>query len=324
MKLDILVPHYKEGWNICHNLFDSLAMQRGIDFEDIKVIVANDGDEMVIAPETYEGYPFEVITVVGEKKGVSATRNLALDTSDADYVMFCDADDMFLNNYGMHMVFSAMNEGFETMHSCFIEEQPSDDGWKILRHDKDITFVHGKVHNRQFLLDNDLRFDESLTIHEDGYFNFMVHTVAENVKYITTPFYLWVYNDDSTVRKDKDDYTYKTYKELMEVRWAIAKDLENRGYIDEYIDSVVHTVCNSYYDFCMPNVVKNKNSVLYKNAEKEFKKYFTEFGKEYYEANPTRIAEMLMVARSNAYAKGLLAEDKTLVDWLTHIKNIKA
>lgn len=323
MKLDLLVPHYKEDWSVCKNLFDSLATQRGINFDDVRIILVNDGNEVILDDSNFKKYPFKTVYLVNEHKGVSAARNFALDSSDADYVMFADIDDMFLNNYGLHMVFSSMSEGFETLHSCFIEEQPEDNGgWKILRHDKDITFVHGKVHNRQFLIDNNLRFDESLTIHEDGHFNYMVHTVADNVKYITTPFYLWVYNEESTVRKDKEDYIYKTYKELMEVRTAIAHDLLERGFVNEYIDSVVHTVANSYYDFCLPAAINKKTSVMIKNAEKEFKKYFTEFGKEYYEANPTRIAEFLMIGRTNAYAKGLLTEDKTLKDWLTHIKNI--
>ena len=41
MRLDIVVPHYKEPWEVCHYLFDSLALQRGICFENIKVILVN-------------------------------------------------------------------------------------------------------------------------------------------------------------------------------------------------------------------------------------------------------------------------------------------
>ena len=48
MTLDIIVPHYHEPWKICKPLFDSIALQRGIKFEDIAVIVVNDGAECAL------------------------------------------------------------------------------------------------------------------------------------------------------------------------------------------------------------------------------------------------------------------------------------
>ena len=115
MKLDIIIPHYREPWSTCKYLFDSIALQRGIHFDDIRVIVVNDGDNILFgsmenAMLKLSTYPFTVDYIVKEHGGVSAARNCGLDGSNADYVMFCDIDDGFLSNCGLHLVFNAMKE----------------------------------------------------------------------------------------------------------------------------------------------------------------------------------------------------------------------
>ena len=40
-----------------------------------------------------------------------------------------------------------------------------------INRERDSTFVHGKVHRRQYLLDQRIRWNPALTIHEDSYFN---------------------------------------------------------------------------------------------------------------------------------------------------------
>ena len=123
MTLDIIVPHYHEPWSICKPLFDSIALQRGIKFEDIAVIVVNDGAECALEDYLFTGYPYRTEVITKEHSGLSATRNRGMDESDADYVMFCDADDGFLNNYGLHLVFSAMQEEHDYIYSNFVEDK---------------------------------------------------------------------------------------------------------------------------------------------------------------------------------------------------------
>ena len=259
MKLDIIIPHYKEPWAICCYLFNSIAMQRRIPFDHIRCIVVNDGkyegcnlslDDL----EKLQMFPYQVDVYFKEHEGVSAARNYGLDKSDADYVMFCDIDDGFLNNYALHMIFAAMQEGFDYLNSNFAEETMTgkEGAIVIVGHDADITFMHGKVYRRQFLIDHDLRFDPAMTIHEDGYFNCIAYLTAlkeGTVKKISTPFYLWCWNGESTVRKNSEDYTLRTYDHVMKARIGIANQLRDRGYEEDYRDSVGMTVLNSYYDF---------------------------------------------------------------------------
>lgn len=331
MKLDIVVPHYREPWNVCRYLFDTIAVQRGILFENIRLILVNDGEDSVLfggadnAMFHLAEYPFTVDYIVKGHEGVSAARNAGLDASDADYVMFCDADDGFLNNYALHLIFSAMQEGFDYLVSNFVEETFDAEGnATIIPHDQDLTFMHGKVYRRQFLLDNDLRFDESMNIHEDGYFNMLVYATAQNVgkiKNITTPIYLWRWNDNSVVRSNREDFVLRTYSDVMLTRAGICRQLHRRGYEDEYITAVCMTVLNSYYDFQKTRYHMAKNAKYLRNAEKAFKAYWLEFRKVFNDCTNQKISEVACVARENAVKNGMMFEQQDIKSFLKHIEN---
>ena len=95
MKLQILVPQYNETEDVITPLLKSLAIQQGIDLSEIGVIIVNDGSEVILNEEFLHSFPFSVEYIKAEHGGVSAARNRALEASTAEYVMFCDADDMF-------------------------------------------------------------------------------------------------------------------------------------------------------------------------------------------------------------------------------------
>ena len=323
MRLDLIVPHYKEPWETCKYLFDTIATQRGISLENIRVIVVNDGD-CVLDDDCFRDYPYKVEYLKKEHGGVSAARNYGLDHSTADYVMFCDIDDGFLSNYGLYLVFAAMNEGFDMLVSTFIEESFAKDTKLplILPRNDDMTFVHGKVYRRQFLVDNKLRFADDLTVHEDGYFNLLAYTVAKNggkVRKVDTPFYLWRWNDSSVVRSNKENFVLKTYEHLMKVRARTCEELKRRGYDKEYRVSVCMTVLNSYYDFQKSNYHALQNRKYLCHAEKAFKGFWTKFNKTFKDCTNAEIAEIAESARANAVANGMLMEQQDLKSFLKHI-----
>ena len=99
-RLQILVPHYKLPQEEMSNLLDMIYVQRGINFDDIGVIIANDGDLSVIDEEFLDYYrqKFDVEYHILPHAGVSTTRNRLIDLATADFIMFCDDDDTFLSN----------------------------------------------------------------------------------------------------------------------------------------------------------------------------------------------------------------------------------
>lgn len=328
--LDIIVPHYKEPWNVCKYLLDTIAVQRGILFDNLRVILVNDGNECALfgsaenAMFHFAEYPFTVDYIVKEHGGVSSARNAGLDGSNADYVMFCDADDGFLNTYGLHLVFAAMQEGFDYLVSNFVEETFNKDGNpQIVPHDQDLTFMHGKVYRREFLVKHNLRFDENMNIHEDGYFNMLTYSVTQHegkMKSITTPIYLWRWNDNSVVRSNHEDFVLRTYEDVILTRMGLSEELEGRGYREDFRTAVAMTVLNSYYDFQKPRYLMAKNAKHLTKAEKAFRKYWMKYQKVFNDLTNEQIAEIATVARENARKNGMLFERQDLRSFLKHIE----
>lgn len=68
-------------------------------------------------------YSFDIKQIHQKHLGVSAARNSCFDEATADYVMFCDADDMFYNACGLWIIFREIDMGgFDSLISMFVEE----------------------------------------------------------------------------------------------------------------------------------------------------------------------------------------------------------
>lgn len=319
--LSLVITHYNEEWAVCEPLFQSIAMQLGIDFNDIEVIVAQDGDATTEYLEklAHNDYPFKIALYTQKKKGVSSARNLGLLNSEGEYVMFCDCDDQFISVYGLYLMLKHTEAGFDCIKSPFVEDQIVDGELKLIRHEHDISFIHGKMWRKQFLLDNNLKFNEKLTIHEDGYFNVLANMMATKQHELQPAIYLWKYNDKSVVRRDRDLFIYKTYSNLMDCRIAICSELWDRGYINEFYQAVSKTVIDSYYDFQKPEAIDPNNKKIIEKAEKEFARFYKKYREFYNEVNINDIAQMMYLCRTTAFVNHLRVEQETISQFLTRI-----
>ena len=323
--LDIIITHYKEPFEVGKMMFDMLAMQREVDFNDLGVILVNDGEENELPSYLFNGYPFNVCQMSIPHGGVSKARNAGLDASNADWVMFCDFDDCFSSIFGLHLIFCAIHENkYDTLWSCWTEETNDDQGRiRLVAHERDMVFIHGKAHRRQFLLDNNIRFHEKLTIHEDVFLNMLTQTIADEnrIASIKTPIYLWKWNSNSVVRKDRaDDYILLTYDHLIRQRIALTEEFIKRGMMENVMVSVVKTVMDCYYDCQQCTWRLPKNEKLRHKAENWFAAYLKRYANYYTQADIKQIAMIAKASRENAIKKGtFFMEAETLKEWLNHI-----
>ena len=322
MKLQILIPQYKETEDIIKPLLDSIEIQQNIDLKnDVGVIIVNDGTDVRLSEEFLNHYTFKVDYYLNEHKGVSATRNACLDHATADYVMFCDADDMFYNAGGLYIVFREFaNGGFDSLVSAFIEESriPGTNEPIYINHDMDSTFVHGKIHRRQYLIDNNIRWNEALTIHEDSYFNCLCQKLAGELKYSQTPFYLWKWRDASVCRHDPK-YILKTYNNMLDSNDALIEELLHRAKFEDAQFYATGMIFDAYFTMNKKEWIDQENKSYRKATERRFKQYYLKY-KHLYEAVPEE-AKFQIVAgvRNRMYTEGLLMETITFEDWIKHV-----
>lgn len=325
MKFQILVPQYKETDEIVKPLLDSIAIQQNVDMDEIGVIICNDGSDVFLSDELINNYPFKIEYYKEPHRGVSGTRNACLDRAVADYVMFCDADDMFYNACGLYLIFREMNLGeFDSLVSVFIEEgrHPETKEPFYINHDMDMTFVHGKVHRRQYLIDNNIRWNESLTIHEDSFFNCLCQKCAKELKYCPTPFYLWKWRDDSICRSDFK-YILKTYNNMLDSNTALVEELLHRGKGEDAAYFCCNMIYDAYYTMNKDEWINQENKEYRDAVEKRFKEYYNRYH-ILADSLDKQIQNQIIIGQKNRmYGEGMVLEHITFSDWIKHIEEVE-
>lgn len=321
MKLQILIPQYKETDAIVKPLLDSIALQQSVDFNEIGVIICNDGTDVHLSDELLTSYPFKIEYHLEEHRGVSATRNACLDYAIADYVMFCDADDMFYNMCGLWIIFNEMDRGFDSLTSCFTEESrhPQTGEPMYINHDMDSTFVHGKVHSRHYLNYQGIRWNNDLTIHEDSYFNILCQSLSQNVKYCSTPFYLWKWRDDSVCRHDPK-YMLKTYNNMIDSNDALIETLVEKGAPEKAIFYVIMLILDSYYMMNKPEWINQENKEYRDAVEERFSNYYAKYKDTWVKVPAQEKMKISQGIRGRQVMEGMQMESMTIDAWLKHIE----
>lgn len=139
-----------------------------------EIIVINDGstDSTREIIDSFEG----VIAFHGQNRGVSASRNIGLKHAKGDWIVFVDADDRLSHDFQDYMKSLVSNKSVDFAYSqnCFrsaTEKQISNDELLFKNSIEAIedflspTVVVGcwnKIYRKSFLLENHLRFEESL------------------------------------------------------------------------------------------------------------------------------------------------------------------
>lgn len=322
-KLDFLVPMYNEDESIVKCLLDSIAIQQNVNLkDDVGVIVCCDGGTARLSESFMAQYPFEIEFYVCEHRGVSATRNACLDHSTAEYVTFSDCDDMLFNACGLWVFFrDAKENDFDTYVPNFLEESRAADTGNIvyLVHSDDCTFVHGKIHRRQYLIDENIRWNEDLTVHEDSYFNILCQSLTEKVHKCPTAFYLWKWRQESVCRHDPK-YMLKTYHNMIKSNDALIEEFKRRGRDDREKFYVVLAVFDAYYTMNKPEWVNQENIDYRDDTERRFAAYFRKYKGVWDSVGERDKMYVSNRVRARSVHEGMGLERMTVTDWLAHIE----
>lgn len=325
-KLQILIPQYKETESVIKPLLDSIEVQQNVNLqEDIGVIIVNDGTDIYLSQEFFNRYSFPIEYHLNEHKGVSATRNACLDYATAEYVMFCDADDMFYNACGLYIIFREIeNGGFDSLVSVFIEESrdPETKDPVYINHDMDTTFVHGKVHRRKYLLKNKIRWNDNLTIHEDSYFNCLCQRLAKELKYSQTSFYLWRWRDDSVCRHDPK-YILKTYNNMLDSNDALVEQFLNRGRKDDAQFYAVNMIYDAYFTMNKDEWLNQENKEYRNATELRFKNYWLKYKGLHDTITKESKTQIIMGIKNRMYKEGMVLETQTFDEWIKQVEAMK-
>ena len=262
-KIQFLVPQYKENEETISFLLNSIESQIHVDKKDMGVIICSDGGKYILDQKFLDKYSYDIEYVICEHRGVSATRNSALILSDAEYVMFCDADDGFISNIGVYSMIRCLDINTKSeMLSTKIFVEGDENGYpEFTVGDHNNTFVHGKLFRRDFLIYHELFFDERLKVHEDSYFCNAVNFFVKDKAYNDNVFYCWRKNPNSV--SNQEYYFVKTMWRLL---------LTNNSLVNlmRMIDTDKEVISSSVVDVILQFYCELQNKEWYLEEHKEY------------------------------------------------------
>lgn len=247
--LDIVITHYKEDYSIGEKLFQIIGLQRCIDFEQIRVMVINDGGQR-LPDEKLNALPYPVEQIDIPHGGVSKARNAGIDNATGKWLMFCDFDDSFASIFSLREIMNVLGtDDYDMLWSRILAEDYVD-GKQLLYFVPDkqrFVFCHGKVYRTDFLRESGIRFREELVFNEDSCFNaeIIAHTDHKRIGEITSrmPIYSWVRRQNSVTNSGREDEaSYGHFRRNMIVTGEYEKSGDPR-----YFGMVTRTAYDAYY-----------------------------------------------------------------------------
>ena len=284
-RLQFLVPQYKETEEVISFLLDSIECQVDINKNDIGVIICSDGGNYILDQKFLDKYSYDIDYVVCTHRGVSGARNSAFLLSDADYVMYCDSDDGFCNTFALKIIFENIDisekEGkpFDLMSTKFYSEKQAegDTPWSLSICDHNNVYIHSRVYRREFLVDNNLYFNEKIWANEDSFFNISTTFFSKNTKALNIPIYCWRGNPQSVTHDPK--FIIKTLHQLIYSNDSVVETmlLLNKDKKD-IAKTTFDVICKVYLDMNKPDWHKPENAEYKDITLKTLKWYINKRG----------------------------------------------
>lgn len=269
--LQVLVNHYNEDRDTVRRFLSSLGSQTGVEFE---VLLLSDGG-VRLSEDDLSGFGFPMKYAYKPHTGVCNTRNMLLDRSSADWVMFCDIDDVFHAD-GLR---SLMGRDADVVGSNYLSEGPNGDTKPM---ERDVIRLHGKVFRRQYLIDNQIRFPDEMETSGDMAFLWLAYSLTNRVVWVDETFYTWKWNKDSVTRALPYHHVRYYGKTLM-CYTILSHDLIRRNRPD-LLRSLVTTVFAMMYVDITSREWKLYPEELRKDAEGRMRAYLDEFRDVYLDA----------------------------------------
>lgn len=277
--VEIGIPVYN-AVNTLSKALDSLVSQTVNDF---CVCLSIDGDfqnqkfyENIFNEYQKRGLKIRMISSA-QNSGPGVARQLILDSTQCDYIMFLDADDMLMPRAVEVLYHQAKTEGYDIIRSSFIREDEKGD-YILPQNMGVITWFHGKIYKVAFLKEKNINFLTELRTDEDAYFNLVAWNCADKRGELNEVTYIWRYNKNSLTRRraEKDYFLYTCMYYIISQVEGLKKLYKINKQIDD--DLISQTLLNIYYyymkaRFYKMNEIEMDNKISELRSEQWMQEY---------------------------------------------------
>jgi len=281
--ISIIIPVYNAEIYL-NECIDSVLKQT---FRNFEIILVDDGstDSSGLICKEYEKKDSRIIYIHKENIGVSNSRNVGINNSSGNWILFIDADDLLgTSDFLEKMYYFALNNTSKMpIHEYVIELRKNEEITKksyvgdninknyilasiITSKNYDGNFLYyaptvwGKLFYRKIIVDNHIFFREDIKIYEDGLFMLDYVKYIDNVEIIRDTKYVYRIHDESAMHK----FHYNALNEKIAIRNYYLNLIDlNSKVINSAIISAIFGTYRSLI----------KNAHLDNKRNKDYKKY---------------------------------------------------
>ena len=286
--LDIFITHWTEAWEIGKKAFDILALQRMVDWDEIRVWLVHDGSD--IYPNSYFSHcPFVVNQVKLPHGGIAAARNWGIEHGTGAWIKWCDFDDMLEGVYSLKRVMDALHEAenFDLLWFEMTAEDTRDPKADlIMRDERGPVLIHNKVFRRRFLQEHRIRYNEELTWCEDSAFLAVVEMEIDHKKIGRIkgdmPIYAWIVRDGSLC--NRKEIQFENAKSFFKRHRYVQEEFRKRGFMGPYYVMTIRIMADCYKQLHIDGYETNLEEY-----EREIGAYWKEHRKDFLKVDAERM-----------------------------------
>ena len=259
-KISVIIPLYK-GHDTLGSTLYSVAMQSIIN--ETEIVVVNDFDGIDYSDILAKFDDLNIVYVQREKNGgCAASRNTGIKNAKNSFITFLDSDDNFVSPLSLEIMYNRIvAEKADVLVSVFESEMRFKNGVAIKQMKNAVTWCHGKVYRKQYLLDNNIFFDERLRINEDCLFHQLLFDSGAKVVEIPMATLMWRDNPKSLTHES----LYKNKRTFVEAVTYYLEESAKRGLDKEKVTlRTLQNLCvmYGYYNIVLDDCPENKEDYL--------------------------------------------------------------
>lgn len=247
--ISIVVPVYNVEKYI-EKCLESIVKQS---YKDFELLLINDGStdnstEVINKYLTDKNLNWKLINK--ENGGLASARNFGINESKGEYISFIDSDDCLTEDFIENLLFLIKQDNYDFSFCNYkyvseqtIEKDSNNETKEFNRNDLLISFLRRTVNfvvpsmmfNKDFLLNNNLFFDEKIRFSEDQPFiwNCILHSEKANYSY--KKMYGYYLRESSIMTSSSLDKIKKSYEEYSKYITNIFKPYKQLNAISKLI-----------------------------------------------------------------------------------------
>lgn len=219
-EIDIIIPVYNAE-NSLFNCLASISCQTLIDKITVTLIQDGDGKDYSKIIKVFEDKIDIKLIKLEKNSGPGIAREIGIQNTNNEFIIFCDADDMFFCNLSVEYLYTNIKEKNNNITcSYFLGESINDKNEKEYIEYTDVNvWLFAKIYKRNFIKNNNIHFSNT-KYNEDIFFIMQCESFCDNNDFLMVErfTYLWKYNENSLTRYKNTEQKHEICLKALEAQ----------------------------------------------------------------------------------------------------------